>query len=48
MKICPVVTELFHAGGQTDMTKLTVVFGYFANETKKQNRKESTSFEDKV
>jgi len=33
--------------GQTDMTKLTV-FCNFANDAKKQNRKESTSFEDKV
>ena len=29
MKIRQVVTELFHVDGQTDMTKLTVVF-FFA------------------
>ena len=26
MKICPVVAELFHADGRTDMTKLMVAF----------------------
>jgi hypothetical protein len=26
MKICPVGAELFHADGQTDMTKLIVTF----------------------
>jgi len=26
MKICPVGTEMFHAGGWTDMTKLIVLF----------------------
>ena len=29
MKIRPVGTELFHAGGQTDMTKLVVDFRKF-------------------
>ena len=47
MKICPVVTE-FYAATATDTTKLIVAFCYFANEAKKWNRKESTSFEDKV
>jgi len=31
MKIGPVVAELFHADGQTDMTKLTVFFRNFVN-----------------
>ena len=31
MKIYPVGVELFHADGQTDMTKLTVAFRNFAN-----------------
>jgi hypothetical protein len=35
MKICPVVTELFHAEGRTDMTKLIVAFPNFANATMK-------------
>jgi hypothetical protein len=30
-EIHPVGAELFHADGQTDMTKLTVAFCYFAN-----------------
>jgi hypothetical protein len=30
MKIRPVGAELFHADGQTDMTKLTVAFRNFA------------------
>ena len=30
MKIRPVRAELFHADGQTDMTKLTVAFRNFA------------------
>jgi hypothetical protein len=30
MKIRPVVAELFHADGQTDMTKLTVAYCNFA------------------
>jgi hypothetical protein len=30
MKICLVVAELFHADGQTDMTKLTVAYHNFA------------------
>jgi hypothetical protein len=34
MKIRPVETELFHAGGQTDM-KLIVGFRNFANAPKK-------------
>jgi len=29
MKICQVVTELFHADGQTDMINLIVVFRNF-------------------
>jgi hypothetical protein len=35
MKIRPVVAELFHADGQTDMTKLTVAFRSFANSPKR-------------
>jgi len=34
VKIRPVGTELFHADGQTDMTKLTVAFRDFANPPK--------------
>ena len=34
MKIRPVAAELFHAGGRTDMTKLTVAFRNFANAPK--------------
>jgi hypothetical protein len=35
MTILPVGTELFHADGQTDMTKLTVAFRNFASASKK-------------
>jgi hypothetical protein len=35
MIISPVGAELFHADGQTDMTKLTVAFRNFANAPKK-------------
>ena len=31
MQIRPVGAELFHADGQTDMTRLTVAFGNFTN-----------------
>ena len=31
MKIRPMGADLFHAGGRTDMTKLTVAFRSFAN-----------------
>jgi hypothetical protein len=34
MKIRPVGTELFHADGQTDTTKIVVVFRNFANAPK--------------
>jgi len=34
MKIRPVGAELFHADGQTDMTKLIVAFHNFANAPK--------------
>ena len=37
MKIRPVGAEMFHAGGQTDMTKLIVTFHNFANSPKKNN-----------
>jgi hypothetical protein len=37
IKIRPVRVELFHAEGQTDMTKLTVAFRNFANAPKKCN-----------
>jgi len=36
MKIRPVEAELFHADGQTDMTKLIVAFHNFANVPKNQ------------
>ena len=34
MKICLVATDLLHADGQTDMTKLIFAFRNFANEPK--------------
>ena len=34
IKIRPVGAELFHADGQTDMTKLIVAFRNFANASK--------------
>ena len=34
MKVRPVGVDLFHADGQTDMTKLFVAFRNFANEPK--------------
>ena len=34
MKTRPVKADLFHADGQTDMTKLIVVFRNFANAPK--------------
>ena len=34
IKIRPVLAELFHAGGQTDMTKLTDVFAVLRKATK--------------
>jgi len=34
MKIRPVGAELFHVGGRTDMTKLTVAFRNFVNAPK--------------
>ena len=36
MKIHPVVAELFHLDGQTDMMKLAVAFYNFANAPKKR------------
>ena len=36
MKICLVGAELFHAVGQTDKTKLIVVFRKFANPLKRK------------
>jgi len=35
MKIRPVVAELFHADGRTDMTKIIVFFFNFTNASKK-------------
>ena len=35
MIILPVIAELFHAEGQTNMTKLIVAFRNFANAPKK-------------
>jgi len=37
MKIRPVGAELFHADGQTDMTKLIVVFLNFSKAPKEDN-----------
>jgi hypothetical protein len=37
MKIRPVGAELFHADGETDMTKLTVAFRNFSNAPKNGN-----------
>ena len=37
MEIGPVGAELFHAEGQTDMTKLIVAFRNIANAPKNQN-----------
>ena len=34
MEICPFGAELFHAGGQTDTTKLIVAFNNYANVSK--------------
>jgi len=34
MKILPVVAELFHWDGRTDMTKLIVAFRHFTNAPK--------------
>jgi hypothetical protein len=31
MKVCPEGAELFHADGQTDMTKVTIAFHNFMN-----------------
>jgi len=36
MKILPVVAELFHVDGQTDMTNLLVAFRNFANSLKNE------------
>ena len=36
MKICPMGVEVFHADGQTDMTKLTVTFRSFTEVSKKK------------
>ena len=34
MKILPVGAKLFHADGQTDMSKLVIAFRYFENSPK--------------
>jgi len=36
MKVRPLRAQLFHAGGQTDMTKLTVAIRSFMNAPKTQ------------
>jgi hypothetical protein len=36
MKIRPVAAELFHEGGQTDMTKLKVAFRNYTNAPKNE------------
>jgi len=48
MKIRPVGDELFHAGGQTGMTKLTVAFLNFGNapKNKKIHSSQKYSCED--
>jgi len=38
VKIRPVVAELFHADGRTDMTKLIVAFHSFANASTNRRR----------
>jgi hypothetical protein len=38
MKIHPVGDELFHADGQTDMTKVIVAFRNFANASRRESR----------
>jgi len=38
MKIRPVVDDLIHVDGQTDMTKVMVAFRNFAKETKKSDK----------
>ena len=43
IKILPVGTELFHAGGQTDRTKLSL-FRNFANAPKMSSRKNRKIF----
>jgi len=43
MKICPVRTELFHADGQTVMTKLIVAFRSFSNASKNDLNSHSSS-----
>jgi hypothetical protein len=44
MNIHPVGAQLFHAGGQTDMTKLIVTFCNFANTPKNIEKIEGLSF----
>ena len=39
MKICRVGADLFHADGQTDMTRLMVAFRNFAKSPKKEDSK---------
>jgi hypothetical protein len=39
MKIRPLGTELFHAGGRTDMTNVVVAFRNFVNELKNGTKK---------
>ena len=40
MRILPVGAELFHANGQTDMTKLSIAFRRFVNAPKKKGNPE--------
>ena len=47
MKIRQVVAELFHADGQTYMTKLAVAFRNFANAPKNNVRDRNTVFFDR-
>jgi hypothetical protein len=44
MDVRPVGAELFHADGQTDMTKLRLAFRNFANAPKNDNAKKSCAF----
>ena len=44
MKICPVGTELFHADGRTEVTKIRVAFSNFAKARRNHSRTRNTMF----
>jgi len=46
MKIRAVGGELFHADGQTDMSKLTVAFRNFANVPKKEKKSNNINLKE--